>query len=44
MDNDTKTTFAVIVALILILGTLAYFLRGTSSGSEGVNADRKSVV
>jgi cyclophilin family peptidyl-prolyl cis-trans isomerase len=32
MDNDTKTTFAVIVALIVILGTLAYFLRGAGTG------------
>jgi cyclophilin family peptidyl-prolyl cis-trans isomerase len=30
MDNDTKTTFAVIFALIVILGALAFFLRGSA--------------
>lgn len=30
MDHDTKTTYLVIVALIIILGGLAFFLRGTS--------------
>lgn len=28
MDNDTKTTYAVIAGLIILLGGLAYFLRG----------------
>lgn len=28
MDNDTQTTYAVIAGLIILLGGLAYFLRG----------------
>ncbi len=35
MDHDTKTTFTVILALIIILGGLAFFLRG--AGSESVS-------
>ncbi len=30
MDHDTKVTYAVIAGLILLLGALAYFLRGDS--------------
>jgi cyclophilin family peptidyl-prolyl cis-trans isomerase len=29
MDHDTKTTYLVIIALIVLLGGLAFFLRGT---------------
>lgn len=33
MDHDTKTTFAVILVLIVILGGLAFFLRGDMTSS-----------
>lgn len=38
MDNDTKTTFTIIIVLIVILGGLAYFLRG-SAQSQTVSSD-----
>lgn len=36
MDNDTKSTFIIIIVLIVILGGLAYFLRGDSPSSQTV--------
>ena len=34
MDNDSKLTYIIIVALILVLGTAAYFLRGGYTKTE----------
>lgn len=39
MDHDTKTTYLVIVALIILLGGLAFFLRETSFFSESATAN-----
>jgi cyclophilin family peptidyl-prolyl cis-trans isomerase len=38
MDNDTKLTFTVIVALIVILTGLAFFLRNTDEGTQASTA------
>jgi cyclophilin family peptidyl-prolyl cis-trans isomerase len=39
MDNETKVTYGVVAVLIVILGSLAYFLQPMGSGGRAVTAD-----